>query len=106
MTSSSSLHLARISVPRALLPRLSTAQNPVALTRPFSSTIAARKSTPDTVSETLKKADRTVSDQLVKGIDKGRKFFFSLYCLLLAHRIAVLCYGCYLPAVGELVEFW
>lgn len=39
--------------------------------RPFSTTMRARVDAADAVKDTAKKVDRTVSDQLVTGIDKS-----------------------------------
>lgn len=47
--------------------------------RSFSTSPIARKTVVDTAKDTLKKADRTVSDTLVKGIDKGGMFAVSLF---------------------------
>lgn len=41
--------------------------------RLFSTNVRLNKSAVDTAKESVEKVDRTVSDQLVKGIEKGRK---------------------------------
>lgn len=42
--------------------------------RPFSTTLPAYKSATETAKDALKSVDRTVSDTLVKGIDKTGMF--------------------------------
>ncbi|KAI9929022.1 hypothetical protein ASPWEDRAFT_25131 [Aspergillus wentii DTO 134E9] len=56
------------AVPRATFPA-----SPFAASRCISSTAARRTGPVDTTKDTLKKADRLVSDAAVKGINKGEQ---------------------------------
>jgi hypothetical protein len=46
--------------------------------RLFSSSVRVQKSTVDAAKDTLKTADRAVSDTLVKGIEKGGKLSLTI----------------------------
>ena len=47
-----------------------------------STTVRANKGPVETTKESLHKADRTISDKVLKGMDKGRMFTFVSFTLL------------------------
>lgn len=60
---------------------LATASRTVAATAPrtFTSSAFAQRSATEAVTDSLKKADRTVSDKIVDGISAGGELYLYLY---------------------------